>query len=107
MCGSGSCQSCGCGHLLGIPLSKAVLAAMSEEEASFWRKYVQEAADFAKKQFAAGEPIPFDNPPQSLVEQYQTALVKYDGRKYHDFQSLSIMINFPPADVPAVPAVTG
>lgn len=98
-CHGGSCKLRGCGRpQMGTPINDATLAMMSEEERDFWKSFLQEATAFLRQQCEDEKPIPFDNPPRSLVEKYQTALAKYDGRKYHDFRSMAIVINFPPVN---------
>jgi hypothetical protein len=60
----------------GVPLTGAVLEDMSEEERAFWQGFLQAVQTFRQE---SGETTPL---PESLLEQYQIAISKYDGLQY-------------------------
>lgn len=77
----------------GIAMTPEVMAAMPEEEQSFWRKFFQTADEAIASPEGTGDEQSWE-PSEEFRQMYQTAVEKYDGRKYCRVLQLQDIFSF-------------
>jgi hypothetical protein len=70
-----------------IAMTAAVMQEMSEEERSFWDRFLPNATAVIEAEKAKGSPFPYEIP-GGLLDDFRTAVTVYDGDQYCQISQL-------------------